>query len=228
MTYENVLPAVFRARPNRFIAEITLGGAPVLCHVKNTGRCGELLVPGAEIWVQDFGPDTSRKTRYDLITVRRGDGLLVNLDSQAPNRVFAEYAASSGLFGTVATLRPEVKFGDSRFDFYAEGGGARSFIEVKGVSLEREGAALFPDAPTERGLKHVRELIRCAAEGYRAYMAFIVQFSGAGRFRPNMETQPEFGRALSDARDAGVHLVAVECAVTPGSLTCRGPIEVEL
>lgn len=223
MTYKNIVPGRFISRPNRFIANVEVAGEVQAVHVKNTGRCRELLLPGAEVWLEK-SDNPERKTAYDLISVRKGDQI-VNMDSTAPNRVFAELTPR--IFSG-ATVRPECTHGNSRFDFYIEQEGRRIFCEVKGVTLERDGAAVFPDAPTERGVKHVRELIACTAEGFEAYIVFIVKMKGVTRLIPNDETHPEFGQALRDARAAGVNILAYDCIVTEGTLTADSPLPVEL
>ena len=224
MTYGIVLPGVFRARPNRFIAQVEIGGEPQVCHVKNTGRCRELLVPGATVYVEE-SRNPARKTKYDLIAVEKGD-LLINMDSQAPNKVAAEYLPR--LLPGLTLLRPETTFGSSRFDFYAEAGEERWFIEVKGVTLEEQGAALFPDAPTQRGVKHLQELRRCVDQGYRACALFVVQMKGVRYFTPNRRTHLEFALALEEAAAQGVRLEAVDCLVTPDTLAPDQPVEVRL
>ena len=230
MEYGEVRRAEFIARPNRFVARCRLDGAEVTAHVPNTGRCRELLVPGYPVWLAPAsGP--ARRTHFTLVCVDRL-GKLINLDSRAPNRVFGEAVAAGRLrlpgLGPVTLLRPETVFDRSRFDFYLESGPRRAFAEIKGVTLEADGTACFPDAPTERGLKHVREACLAAAQGYLAYVVFVIQMQGVRRFEPNWRTQPEFGAALREARAAGVYLLARECAVTPGSLTLAGPVPVEL
>ena len=224
MTYDRILPGTFLDRPNRFIAHIEINGKIETVHVKNTGRCKELLRPGVRVYVQHC-PTPTRKTQYDLIAVEKGS-LLINMDAQAPNKAAAEYLTR--LFPDLTQLRPEVKYGDSRFDFYLETPRERRFIEVKGVTLEKDGVALFPDAPTLRGLKHVQELARCREDGYRAMVLFIIQMKGVTVFRPNNATHPEFGAALRYAARAGVDLRAVDCIVTPDSLIADKDIPVEL
>lgn len=229
MQYGKVLPGVFRARPNRFIAHVEIGGLLCVCHVKNTGRCKELLVPGAAVYVEESG-NPARKTKYDLIAVKKGS-LLINMDSQAPNKAAAEILPR--LFPKVTLLRPETVFGNSRFDFYSEsetdnGVPQRRFIEVKGVTLEENGAARFPDAPTERGAKHLRELCRCVEEGYRACVLFLIQMKGVKYFEPNSATDPEFAAALLHAAEKGVEIRALDCIVTPDSMTADKPVEIRL
>ena len=227
MQYAHVRPAVFQARPNRFVARVLLDGKEETVHVKNTGRCRELLVPGARVYLAE-GDNPARKTRYDLVAVEKGE-LLVNLDSQAPNKVFAQWAGSGGFRPGLTLLRPETTWGNSRFDFYWEdAAGQRGFVEVKGVTLEEAGHVRFPDAPTLRGVKHLEELVRARAEGYEAAVCFVVQMEGMVDFAPNDVTHPAFGAALRRAAAAGVTVLAMECAVTPGSLAIRRPIPVRL
>lgn len=227
MQYAHVRPAVFQARPNRFVARVLLDGKEETVHVKNTGRCRELLVPGARVYLAE-GDNPARKTRYDLVAVEKGE-LLVNLDSQAPNKVFAQWAGSGGFRPGLTLLRPETTWGNSRFDFYWEdAAGQRGFVEVKGVTLEEEGHVRFPDAPTLRGVKHLEELVRARAEGYETAVCFVVQMEGMVDFAPNDATHPAFGAALRRAAAAGVTVLAMECAVTPGSLAIRRPIPVRL
>lgn len=234
MRYDNILPAVFLARPNRFIAHVALNGETVVCHVKNTGRCRELLVPGCTVYLQDFGPDcTRRKTRYDLIAVEKArpgkPPLLVNMDSQAPNKVFAEWAGSGGFLPGLTLLLPERTWGSSRFDFYYETAeGTRGFVEVKGCTLEENGLASFPDAPTQRGVKHLDELAKAMDAGFSAHVCFILQMEGMNLFSPNERTHPEFGEALRRSAACGVDVRAMECSVTPDSLTITRPVAIAL
>ncbi len=226
MVYDDVTDGVFLERPNRFIAYVDIGGRIEVCHVKNTGRCRELLVPGARVWLQrSHGP--MRKTLFDLIAVQKGD-ILINMDSQAPNRAFGEYLASGGIFSNPTLIRPETVYGSSRFDFYVEAEGRRAFCEVKGVTLEDNGVVRFPDAPTARGTKHLKELVRCIQDGFEAWAVFVVQMSGAEYFEPNERTDPEFTAALRAARAAGVRIEALECSVTPESMTVAGELPVRL
>lgn len=222
MRYGSVKIAEFVSRPNRFVADVILDGEETRVHVKNTGRCRELLVPGARVVLSDSGND-GRKYRYDLIAVYKG-GLLVNMDSQAPNKAFGEYASSCGLFGSEPVIHPEHIHGDSRFDFYIESGERRIFVEVKGVTLENDGVCMFPDAPTERGRKHLRGLEACVDEGYEAYVAFVVQMNGMTVFLPNASTDPEFASALRHAEDHGVRVLCLECDVAPDTMTITGGI----
>ena len=235
MTYQNLRPAVFLARPNRFIAQVELDGREETVHVKNTGRCRELLIPGCTVYLEGSA-DTRRKTKYDLVAVEKArpdlPPLLINMDAQAPNRVFGEWMSAGhgeplGL-PKPALLRPETTWGNSRFDFYWELSERRGFVEVKGCTLEDNGLALFPDAPTLRGVKHLLELIACRQAGYEAAVCFVIQMAGMTAFSPNDATHPEFGAALREARRAGVRVLAAECAVTPGSLVMSRAIPVRL
>ena len=215
MEYGKMVSGVFLARPNRFIAHVQIGGQVEVCHVKNTGRCRELLPTGAEVWCQESDNPT-RKTKYDLITVRKGERL-INMDSQAPNAAVREWLLAGG-FGEISELRPETVHGDSRFDFSFLKDGRRCFLEVKGVTLENDGVCAFPDAPTERGSKHLRGLARAAEEGYGAYVLFVVQMEKVRYLHPNDGTDPAFGKALREAAEAGVQIMALDCKVTPGSM----------
>ena len=226
MTYDNIHEAVFLDRPNRFIAHILLNGQKQVCHVKNTGRCRELLLPGAEIFVQ-HSANPARKTAYDLIAVRKGERL-INMDAVAPNRVFGEWLSAGGPGYVPELIRPECVHGDSRFDFYFEHGGRKAFAEVKGVTLEDDGVVRFPDAPTERGVKHLHGLIRCVQEGFEAYAVFIIQMKGVKYFEPNRATHPEFAEALIQAAQAGVKLIALDCDVEKDSLRAGDQVEIHL
>ena len=219
MKYANVISAEFVARRNRFAALVRLGGREEVVHVKNTGRLGELLLPGASVALTP-GDSPGRKTRYDLVSVLKPGLGWVNIDSQACNRVAAEWlAAKPAPFADVQMIRPEYRYGDSRFDFYMEGPGRRILMEVKGCTLERGGVGYFPDAPTERGVKHLRELIRAAGEGYAAYLAFVIAMPGVKLVLPNIKTHPAFAEALSDAVSAGVRVLHLACATAPDELT---------
>lgn len=224
MTYEKIVPGIFLCRPNRFIAHVRTAGGVEVCHVKNTGRCRELLVEGAKVYLAESA-NPARKTRFDLVAVEKGL-LLINMDSQAPNKVAAEYMPI--LLPGMTLLRPETRFGSSRFDFYAEAAGERWFVEVKGVTLERDGVALFPDAPTQRGAKHLRELCACVEQGFRACVLFVVQMAGPRFFTPNSDTDPDFASALCEAAESGVQIKAVDCLVTPESLKIRKEIPIRL
>ncbi len=222
--YEAVEQARFLSRPNRFIAQVELSGRVETVHVKNTGRCRELLVPGATVYLAP-GHSPNRKTRYDLIAVEKGP-LLINMDSQAPNAVARE--ALPRLLPQLSLLRPETVFGTSRFDFYAEASLHHWFIEVKGVTLEENGVARFPDAPTARGARHLRELCRAVDQGYRALALFVIQMKGVVRFEPNARTDPGFAQALEEAAAHGVQLLAVDCRVAPDTLQADAPVPIWL
>ena len=226
MQYQNVKRGRFLARPNRFIAHVELEGKTEVVHVKNTGRCRELLVPDATVYLEKSA-NPARKTQYDLIAVEKGS-LLVNMDAQAPNQVFREWAENGGFRPGLTLLRPETTWGSSRFDFYWEAGERRGFVEVKGVTLEDNGHARFPDAPTERGVKHLHELSCCPSEGYEAAVCFVIQMGGMTDFAPNDLTHPAFGEALRQAAQAGVQVMARGCVVTPDSLTMGEPVPVRL
>ena len=226
MHYENMEPAVFLSRPNRFVAYVEQAGKQEICHVKNTGRCRELLIPGAELYVQR-SDNPARKTALDLISVKKG-AQWVNMDSQAPNKAAAEWLKNGGLGTKEILVRPEYKYENSRFDFYLETEGRKAFMEVKGVTLEEDGTARFPDAPTERGVKHIRELIRCLDDGYEAYILFVIQMKGVHAFEPNDRTHPDFGETLREAAGKGVRILAYDCLVKPDEMTIDQRIEVHL
>ncbi|MBQ4565936.1 MAG: DNA/RNA nuclease SfsA [Oscillospiraceae bacterium] len=227
MKYHTVIPARFLSRPNRFIAKVELDGREETVHVKNTGRCKELLIPGNTVYLA-LGENPKRKTKYDLIAVEKQPGLLINMDSQLPNAAAAQWLPKSGLFSEKAVIRREVTYGASRFDLYVEDGLRRAFLEVKGVTLEEEGLASFPDAPTERGIKHLRELSASLAEGYEAYVLFVIQMKGIHGFCPNEKTHPAFAAALREAAAAGVQVLAMDCLVTPDSMVVDQPVRVLL
>lgn len=225
MEYDNICSGRFLNRPNRFVAQVELGGVTETVHVKNTGRCRELLIPGTTVYCQrSFNP--MRKTKYDLITVEK-DGRLINMDSQAPNIAAFEWLRSGGL-GKLEQLRPETVHGDSRFDFSFLKDGRRCFLEVKGVTLEDHDVCAFPDAPTQRGTKHLHGLIQAAREGFGAYVLFVIQMEGAVSLHPNEKTDPNFAAALRDASRSGVRILAMDCRVTPDSMTLRLPVPVLL
>lgn len=214
MKYVNITPAKFIRRPNRFIAEVELNGAKETVHVKNTGRCKELLIPGCDVYLT--APDSpGRKTKYDLVAVSKSNGLLINIDSQAPNKVAKEWLMEQDYDKVI----PEYTYGDSRIDFYMEKGSEKYLMEVKGCTLEVDGTGYFPDAPTERGVKHIHELIKAKQKGYNTMLAFVIQMDGIKEVRPNIETHPEFGIAMEEARKAGVEVVFITCHVEPDSLT---------
>lgn len=225
MEYKNMVPGIFLARPNRFIAHVDIGGQVQICHVKNTGRCRELLPVGAQVWCQEFD-STTRKTKYDLITVKKGERL-INMDSQAPNKAAGQWLASGGL-GELSDLKAESAFGNSRFDFSFQKDGKKCFLEVKGVTLENDGVCAFPDAPTERGVKHLKELTALAQKGFGAYVLFVIQMADVKYLQPNDATDPAFGKALRQASKAGVQILAMDCAVTEATMDIRLPVLVKL
>ena len=226
MKYKRILPGIFLARPNRFIAEVEINGCQERVHVKNTGRCRELLVPGCRCYLYDSG-NPQRKTRYDLVAVQKGT-LLINMDSQIVNDAAEEYLKKGTLFSPQAKIRREVTFGRSRFDFYIEDGGRKIFLEVKGVTLENDGIAAFPDAPTERGARHLNELTSALEQGFESYVLFVIQMKGVRLFTPNDMTDPAFGKALRRAACKGVRVMAVDCRVTPDSVEADTPVEIRL
>ena len=218
MKYENITKAKFINRPNRFIAEVEIEGKKEIVHVKNTGRCKELLIPGCDVWLT--APNSpGRKTKYDLVAVRKSNGLLINMDSQAPNKVVKEWLQTKN-FDVVI---PEYTFGDSRIDFYMEkisneNTSEKYLMEVKGCTLEKEGIGYFPDAPTERGVKHIKELIKAYEMGYHAALLFVIQMDGITEVRPNIETHPQFGKILEEAKQVGVEVIFLPCHVEPDGL----------
>ena len=225
MKYANIIAATFLSRPNRFIAHIKVNNKEEICHVKNTGRCKELLLPGVELYVQTNN-NPARKTKFDLITVKKGNRL-INMDSQAPNKVVGEWLSAGNLPG-VTFIKPECKYGNSRFDFYLEFGEQKAFMEVKGVTLEENGVVRFPDAPTERGVKHLHELSRCTKENYKAFLFLVIQMQGVKYFEPNWKTHAAFGEALIKAQEAGVTILAYDCRVSKDTLEINHPVEVQL
>lgn len=225
MRYENMAQGIFLRRPNRFVAYVEMDGEEQVCHVKNTGRCKELLLPGTTVWCQ-YWDKPERKTKYDLIAVQKGDRL-INMDSQAPNAAAKEWILSGGL-GEVSNLKPECRWEESRFDFSFQKDEKRCFLEVKGVTLETEGVCAFPDAPTTRGVKHLQELTRLARQGYGAYVLFVIQMDRVIYLQPNDRTDPAFSQALRQAAAAGVQVLAMDCAVTVDSMQIRNPVEVRL
>lgn len=225
MRYDDMTPGIFLARPNRFIAHVDIGGETQVVHVKNTGRCRELLVPGCRVWCQE-SRNPARKTKFDLIAVEKGNRL-INMDSQAPNAAAKEWLLSGGL-GKLEDLRAETVRGDSRFDFSFTKDGKQCFLEVKGVTLEENGVCAFPDAPTQRGVKHLRGLTALAREGIGAYVLFVIQMADVACLHPNDATDPDFGQALREAAQAGVQVLAMDCTVTPESMTIGKPVQVQL
>lgn len=230
MKYSKVIRAKFISRPNRFIAYVEVEGREEIAHVCNTGRCKELLVAGATVYLY-VADNPKRSTKYDLIAVEKvtaQGNILINMDSYAPNKAVGEWLATGGLGADVSDIKPECKYGDSRFDFYFKKGGKPCFLEVKGVTLEDDGVVRFPDAPTERGVKHVRELISCIGEGYETYICFVVQMSGMKYFEPNDEMQKAFGDALREAHQAGVHILVYDCQVSEDEMVIKSGLELRL
>ena len=225
MRYDNMVPGVFLARPNRFIAHVQIAGKVETVHVKNTGRCKELLPVGAEVWCQKSS-NPQRKTQFDLISVQKG-ARIINMDSQAPNEAVGEWLRDGGL-GEVTDLRREVMYGDSRFDFAFRKDDVQCYLEVKGVTLETNGVCAFPDAPTGRGARHLRELMKAVEAGCGAYVLFVIQMADVTYLHPNDETDPAFGTALRQASAAGVQILAMDCQVTPDSMVIRKPVAVQL
>ncbi|MBE7033210.1 MAG: DNA/RNA nuclease SfsA [Ruminococcaceae bacterium] len=224
MKYLNIKKGKFISRPNRFIAHIEIDGRKEICHVKNTGRCKELLLSGATVFVQE-SDKAERKTKYDLISVLKGD-MLINMDSQAPNKVMEEWLPK--YFENITLIKPEAKYKNSRFDFYLEADGKKIFAEVKGVTLEENGVVMFPDAPTERGVKHLNELCECVKDGYEAYVFFVVQIEKADYFTPNRKTHPEFADALINAQKCGVNVYCINCIVKEDELTVKDFLKIIL
>lgn len=224
MKYHRIQKAIFLSRPNRFVAKVNIDGTEIPVHVKNTGRCRELLTEGAEVWLEkSSNPD--RKYAYSLVTVKKGERM-VNMDSQAPNKAVGEWLSESGLFADIKLIKPECKYGNSRFDFYVEYADKKAFIEVKGVTLENDGAVSFPDAPTERGSKHLRELCECIKYGYEAYVIFVIQMKDVLYFTANGEHDPVFARTLEEAKNEGVSILAYDCLVTNNEMKIGDRVEV--
>lgn len=217
MKYPNIFKAAFIERPNRFIAQVSINGQRETVHVKNTGRCRELLIPGCEVWLT--APNTpNRKTKYDLVAVRKGNGRLINIDSQAPNKAMLEWLKNQDY----SKIVPEYTYGSSRIDFYIENRTEKILMEVKGCTLEMDGIGYFPDAPTERGIKHIKELISAKHNGYEATLAFVIQMEGVDEVRPNISTHPEFGTALEEAISNGVKVMFFTCSVSTDELIING------
>lgn len=223
MKYNNITKGIFLSRENRFVAHVLIEGKREVCHVKNTGRLREILTEGTAVYLEK-SDNSERKTAYDLVAAEK-DGEIINIDSQAPNIAAGEYLRK--IFPE-CSIKAECKYGSSRFDFYIEGDGVKAFAEVKGVTLFRDGKALFPDAPTQRGVKHVRELAECVGEGYGAFILFVIQSGKDVVFSPNDETHPQFGEALRKAQTEGVRIMAVNCDVTADSMTVREEIPAEI
>jgi len=226
MRYKNISEAKFISRPNRFIATVEKDGEELTVHVKNTGRCRELLTKNAKVYIQKSENET-RKTKYDLVMVKKGDRI-INMDSQAPNTLFREWIERGNLFTEISLIRPESRYKNSRFDFYIEADGKRIFAEVKGVTLEEDGIVRFPDAPTQRGVRHIKELIDAKACGYEAYIVFIIQMNNVHHFEPNYKTHREFGEVLAEAESRGVNILAIDCHVTEDSVEAQNIVPVRL
>lgn len=226
MEYKNIQTGIFLSRPNRFVAYVETAGQVEKVHVKNTGRCRELLVEGAEVFLER-ADNLARKTGYDLVAVKK-NGRLINMDSVAPNRAAGEWLEKGGLFSDIKCIRPETRYGSSRFDFYVETKKEKIFLEVKGVTLEEGGTGMFPDAPSLRAVKHVEELIQAKEEGYEAYILFVIQMKGILDFTPNRRTQPTFCRILREAHRSGVHILAYDCNVWEKGMEIDAPVEVIL
>jgi sugar fermentation stimulation protein A len=218
MRYNNTCKGQFIDRPNRFIAHVMVDGVVETVHVKNTGRCRELLLPGVTV-ILDISSNPNRKTKYDLIAVYKEGTGLINMDSQAPNKVVNEWLLSdNSIFADISYIKPEFTYGKSRIDFYFEYNNKKVLLEVKGVTLERDKVCYFPDAPTERGVKHIEELTGAVEAGYECYIAFVIQMEGVNKVYPNVETHPEFGEALDKAVKAGVHILYLGCRVEENEL----------
>lgn len=230
MLYENILEGIFIERPNRFIAKCLVNGEEITAHVKNTGRCRELLIKGCRVFLQHFN-NTNRKTNYDLIAVQKDDRV-INMDSQAPNKVILEALKNNinilQIKEKINFFKGEYKYKNSRFDVYAETDKQKIFIEVKGVTLEENGVVMFPDAPTERGIKHINELIDAKNNGYLAYIIFVIQMSNIKYFTPNIKTHKAFADALINAKNNGVNVLAYDCNITDNSITLNSEVKVIL
>ncbi len=226
MHYSNIEKGIFLSRPNRFLAHVVVDGKEVVCHVKNTGRCKELLIPNCEVYVQHHD-NPNRKTEYSLISVQKGNRL-VNIDSQAPNIAVKEWLEHNQIIQQIRKIYPEKKYCNSRFDFYLEREERPAYVEVKGVTLGENGVVLFPDAPTERGIKHIYELCQCKKDGFDAYIIFVIQMQNVRYFTPNIKTHPAFGEALQHAKERGVNILAFDCKVTPDSMSISSRIPVHL
>lgn len=226
MRYENIKRGKFISRPNRFVAKAYIDGQKEICHVKNTGRCREILVPNALIYLEKSN-NPERKTKYDLVAAQKED-MLINIDSQAPNKVFEEWVKEAGYFKCITHIKPECKYKNSRFDFYIETNDRKIFAEIKGVTLEEDGVVKFPDAPTDRGIKHINELCDCAINGYDAYIFFVVQMEKCKYFTPNRNTHPEFADALIKAQKGGVNIKCLNCTIKPDELKIKDFVDVKL
>ncbi len=226
MQYENIIEGNFISRPNRFIAEVEVNSKMEICHVKNTGRCKELLIKGCKVFINEV-KNKNRKTKYDLVNVYKGN-MLINLDSQMPNKVFEQYLKEGKFLKDITYIKRESTYKNSRFDFYVETLERKIYIEIKGVTLEDNGVALFPDAPTTRGVKHIRELIDAKENGFETYIVFIIQFKGAKYFTPNKKRDEDLYSALLDAKERDVNIVALDCIVTKNEIMCDKYVEVRI
>lgn len=226
MKYDKIVRAKFINRPNRFVANVEIDGEVTACHVKNTGRCRELLVKGADVFLEE-SDNPNRKYKYSLVAVKKGNRL-INMDSQAPNKIVGEWLEGGGLFHDIKLLKPETTYKSSRFDFYCEYEDKKAFIEVKGVTLENDGVVSFPDAPTKRGTKHINELISCIDEGYEAYIIFVVQMKDALYFKPNEENDPEFSKALKTAQKSHVRIIALDCEVFEDGIVIKNEVKTQI
>lgn len=231
MKYDNIIKGVFISRPNRFIAKVNINGVEETVHVKNTGRCRELLIPFCTVYLS-VSDNPLRKTRYTLVAVEKQrdkkQPLLINMDSQIPNLAAEEFLRQGNIFSKEAVIKREVKYGDSRFDIYVEDGDRKAFVEVKGVTLEKQGVALFPDAPTERGVKHVKELIKAKKEGYEAYILFVIQMKEVSLFTPNAQMHKEFADTLKEANASGVNILAYDCIVSETEIKIDRKVRVKI
>ena len=223
MEYKNIISGKFIDRPNRFIAHVEIDGKLEVCHVKNTGRCKELLIPGVKV-ILEISDNILRKTKYDVIAVYKNEHL-INIDSQAPNKVFYEFLSEEKLFSNIKRIKPEAIYKNSRFDFYVEAEDKKIFIETKGVTLEENEVFMFPDAPTERGVKHIKELIECKKDGYEAYIIFIIQADYGKKFIPNKKTHKEFADILNEAKSKGVNVLCYNCSVKENELKIKTQIK---
>lgn len=226
MKYEKIVKGTFIKRLNRFVAICNIDGEEIYCHVKNTGRCGEILINGVECFLEE-SDNPNRKYKYSLVTVRKGNRL-INIDSQAPNKAAGEFLSNSGLFAELGVIKAEKTYGNSRFDFYFEYGNKKAFLEVKGVTLEKDGAVFFPDAPTTRGTKHLNELCKCVEDGFEAYVLFVIQMKGVTHFSPNDITDPDFSEALRKAKKSGVNILAYDCYVSENEMIIKDSVPIIL
>lgn len=231
MKYKKIVKGIFKERPNRFIAHVEIDGKLEVVHVKNTGRCREILKPGVIVYLEE-SDNPNRKTKYDLVAAVKEElpweNKIINIDSQVPNQVAEEWLKKGNIFSSEAVIKREVTYGESRFDFYIEDGGRKAFLEVKGVTLEYDGKASFPDAPTLRGVKHINGLIGCTEKGYEAYILFVIQMKGISTFSSNDITHPEFGQVLRQAKTAGVKIIAMDCETSEDGLEIRDEVSVVL